>query len=314
MSPKAILLVPIFVALLLPAYVFAQTLDYGFVFLDFPAELEISAASSTMTHVPVKNIGRLSNIVELEIETAAPISASILPGSLAVAEGSIGVFTVSFLPSSGDVVNKYPSKLRIKGRGVDITKDFTLVLAPSPEKKFEISNNYLVLLNRYESLGKKFEQVKDTGCVLVEAGDVTAVTPKQIIGSLQELKGIVDKVKSAVDENDFVTASIEEEKGQELANRVEFEVNALKISQESCEQDKSRVSSYLTGGAIGTTVGIVIIAVVLGLVTYKHHTRLPKVRRLIRTPKYSISEQKQNQAPGVNRVERDFKYEFRKKK
>jgi len=314
MSPKAILLIPIFVALLLPAYVFAQSLDYGFVFLDFPAEIEIPAGSSAIAEVAVKNIGRLSNIVELEIETTAPISASIVPGSLAVAEGGTGVFSISFFRPPENVINKYPSKLRLKGKNVDVTKDFILLLTPSPEKKFEISNNYLVLLNRYESLSKKFGQVRDTGCVFVEAGDVTAVTPKQIVDSLQQLRGIVGDTKTAVDKGDFVTASIEEGKGAGLADRIDSEINSLKTSQESCENEKSRVSSYLTGGAIGTTLGIVVIVVILGLATWKHYKNAPRVRRLIRTPGYSISSKPQEQPSGVKRVERDFKYEFRKKK
>ncbi len=319
MLKKAWFLLTLFVVLALSLSADAQIVkptDYVFVFLDFPSEIEMTAGSSLIKDVYVKNIGDYSSLVELTLETTAPISASVVPGSMIIEKGDTGIFSLSLLPSESAAIGKHPSKLQLRGRGVNLEKGFTITITPSPEKKFEINNNYLVLLNRYESLKKRFEQIRDSGCVLVQAGDVTAVAPKQIVDSLQNLNDKVEKIMIAIKENDFVTANVEEEKGDQLANLVEADINSLKSAQDSCEEEKSRVSGYLVGGAVGTTLGIIIIVAVLGLGAYRYYMKMPRVRKLIPSTHPAHKGPSTNLAshPNVKRLDRNFRYEYRKKK
>lgn len=284
------------------------------VFIDMPSEVSVDVGSSSIIQVVVKNTAEYSKTAELGIETAAQVSVSIVPGTVVLGRGESATFTLSFLSSQSNQINRYPSKIKLSG-GVE--KGFTILVLPTAGKKFEINNDYIVLLNKYENSKKRFEQVKDSGCVLVEAGDVNAVTPRQISDSLQNLNDNVEKTRIAIKENDFLTASIEQVKGSQLADKVESDINSLRGSQESCENEKLRVSGYLTGGAIGTAAGLIIIVVIIGAVVYNHYTRLPRVRKLIRSESHYMkpkSESNMEGRPGVTRAERDFKYEFRKKK
>ncbi len=305
--------------LLLPLYAAAQSTDYAFVFLDFPAEVQMEAGSSKIMEVAVKNIGDYGNTVSLELETTAPISASVVPGSIRVERGLTGKFTLSLLSSPSDAINKYQSKLALKGIAVDLVKEFTITILPSQAKKSEINNNYLVLSNNYESLKKRFDQIRDSGCVVVQPGDAAAVTPAQVTDSLEKFHQSVEKTGAAIKADDFVAASLEIEKVGGLTGSIENKINALKSAQESCEDDKSRVSGYLAGGMVATGVSVVIIVVILGIFTYRYYTRrLPGVRRLIRSgatpPSASRSVSQESQHKAVTHVEREFRYEFRKKK
>ncbi len=289
-----------------------------FVFLDFPSQVQVVVGSSSIQSVSVKNIGDYVNVVDLSVETTAPISASVTPGSQQIDRGDTGTFSLSLLSSPSDVINRYPSKLHLRGNGVDVTKDFTLVVVPTPEKKFEINSNYLVLLNKYESLNKRFSEVKGSGCVLVRAGDVNAVAPKQIVDDLQTLNDKVEKSRIAIKEDDFVTADVETNKGKDLSNKIDSDINSLRAAQESCEADKARVSGYLTGGTLGTTLGIVVIVALLGLMAYNHYSKKPEIRKLIpsSSPMPKSGSTNLAQHPGVKRVGQgrpEFRYEFRKK-
>ncbi len=305
----------VLVSLIAPSYALAQ--ENSVVFSDAPSQVEIISGSSSIVDIKVTNIGDSSKTFELDVETAAPVSASILPGTVTLDKGQSATFSLSFLSSSTNPINRYASKLKLKGDGVNVIKEFSIVVLPTPEKKFGINNEYIVLLNKYENSKKRFDQIKDIGCVLVEAGDINAVTPKGIVDSLQDLNDNLEKTRIAIKENDFLTASIEQEKGAQLTDKVEADINSLKSSQEACEEDKLRVSGYLTGGFIGTSIGVIIIVVIVGLVVYSHYTRLPRVRKLIRSENHYMKPKTESNLggrPGVTRVGRDFKYEFKKKK
>ncbi|HLD41993.1 MAG TPA: hypothetical protein VJB06_03075 [archaeon] len=304
----------ILMSLLAPSSILAE--ESGVVFSDAPSEVQITAGSSSIVDIKVANTGDSAKTFELDIETAVPVSASIIPGTVTLKKGESSAFKVSFLSSSTNTINRYPSKLKLRGEGVDVVKEFFIVILPTAEKKFEINNNYLVLLNRYENLKKRFEQVKGIGCVLVEAGDVNAVTPKAIVDSLGDLNDNLEKTRISIKENDFLTASIEEEKGRRMTDKVEADINSLKASQETCEDEKLRVSGYLTGGFIGTAIGVIVILVIIGLVVYNHYTRLPKVRKLIRAESHYLKPKTDSlpRNPNVTRVGRDFRYEFKKKR
>lgn len=304
-------------ALSLPGFVLGQQSD-SFVFLEFPSQVEVVVGSSTIKDVSVKNIGDYVKVVELFVETTAPVSVGVIPGSQQVDRGATGTFTLSFLTSPTNLINRYPSKLRLKGGGVEAEKDFTLIILPTPEKKFEINGNYITLVNKYEALQKRFSEVKDSGCVMVQPGDINAIAPKHVVDGLQTLNDKVEKTRIAIKEDDFVTADVEASKGKELANRVEADINRLRSAQEDCEGEKSRISSYLTGGVATTSIGIIVIVALLGFMAYRHYSSQPKVRRLIPSSypvqKPSNSSTNLTHHPGVKRVERGFKYEFKKRR
>ena len=317
----SLLIVSVLVSLLAPAAVLSQ--DLSFVFTDSLSEVEVSVGSSAVKEVSVKNIGDFESIVELSVETTAPVSVGVVPGSLSISRSATGAFSLSFLSSPTNVVNRYPSKLRLRGNnGVDVSKDFSIVILPTADKKIEINANYLSTLNKFENLQKRFDQVKDSGCVLVSPGDVQAVTPKQIVSSLQDLKDVLEKTRIAIKESDFVTANVEVEKSGQLAAVVESEINSLRGLQESCEEDKARVSGYVAGGVLTTTVGIIVIVVIVGLLVYRHYTRLPKVRKLLPSGQVKIhtpsepAEKPAGPYHGLGRIEKrkGFNYEFKKKK
>jgi len=307
----------ILVSLAVPTFVVGQS-DLTFVFLDAPAQVEVVVGSSTTQEIRVKNIGDFDNVVQLDVETNGPLSVSVVPGSLQVARGSTGTLSLSFLSSPTNVVNRYPSKLKLKGNGVDLAHQFDIVILPTQEKKFDINNGYLSSLNKFENLEKRFEQVKEGGCLLVQSSDLSAATPRQISESLQNIGDTLEKTRIAIKEDDFVTANVEEEKSKYLVSKVEAEINSLRGAQEECEKEQSRLSSYVTGGVVATSIGIIVIVAIVAFVAYRHYTRLPKVRKLLPSGDVNVkvknTEHKPELHPGIKRVGRDFKYEFKKKK
>ena len=320
MFKKAYCLLTVFLVLSLSNLSLAQS-DISFVFTDSPQKIEVIVGSSTQLDVKVKNIGDLDNFVELSVETTAPVSVSVVPGLQRVDRGATGIFSLSFLSSPTNVVNSYQSILRLKGNGVEVKREFTLVILPTPEKKFEINNDYLVSLNKFENFQKRFQEVKDSGCVLVAPGDVSSTTPKQIVASLQDAKDTLEKTRIAIKEDDFVTANVNGEKAKGLIEKVEGEINLLRSAQQECEDEKLRVSGYITGTAVSTTVGLVVIAVIVALLVYRHYSNLPKVRKLLPSSNVNIKAKsaeppaKPDPYHGMGRVgnRRDFQYEFKKK-
>ena len=321
MVKKAYCLFAAFLVLSLASLSLAQS-DLSFVFTDSPQKIEVVVGSSTQLNVNVKNIGDLDNFVELSVETTAPVSVSVVPGLRSIEKGASGTFSLSFLSSPTNVVNSYQSFLRLKGdNGVDVKREFSLVILPTPEKKFEINNEYLASLNKFEGLSKRFDEVKNSGCVLVSPGDVSSITPKQIIASLQDAGDTLEKTRIAIKEDDFVIANVNGEKAKELISKVDSEINVLRASQKACEDEKARISGYVAGTAVSTTVALVVIAVVVALLVYRHYSNLPKVRKLLPSGDIKIKA-KSEEAParpdpyqGMNKLgnRKDFQYEFKKK-
>jgi hypothetical protein len=224
---------------------------------DYEKIIYVKVGGTNKTQITVKNTGDRRYDAKLNVTIGDGISYSINSESCPLTSGAYCAFTVTFNVSNDTLLGNHSGTFKAYKLGdtsVYDSKSFTLFVLPTEERQLKLKKMFSDFQKRLETMENEYLQIKTGG--FVSEANATAV---EIL--INRSKSILSEISSYLNNEDYVSV----ESGLLDLN---ITLERIKSKIESLKLEKSLGAERFYSNIKWILIGVIIIAVVIGLIIY----------------------------------------------